>query len=133
VVHCLDLISCWPKIFLDFVSVLSIRGQVFPSPFFLTWQICRLGFPSASALLIFAAMFPVILSFPARVSVLHLISSPAQQLFCTDFWAAAILSVRLFSNPHEQAASGDLFFGLSFQSRYKFSVPLLCPRVRLFP
>jgi hypothetical protein len=99
----------------------------------LTWQICRLGFPSASALLIFAAMFPVILSFPARVSVLHLISSPAQQLFCTDFWAAAILSVRLFSNPHEQAASGDLFFGLSFQSRYKSSVPLLCPRVRLFP
>jgi hypothetical protein len=28
------LISCWPKVFLGFVSVLSIRGPVFPSPFF---------------------------------------------------------------------------------------------------
>jgi hypothetical protein len=42
-----------------------------------------------------AAVFPVILSFPARAMVL-LVSSPAQQLFCTGFWAAAILSVWLF-------------------------------------
>jgi hypothetical protein len=86
----------WPQI-RWWVSWLRLKIKVVEG--FPVWasklaSLVRFYFPWPD-LVFTAAVFPVILSFPARAMVL-LVSSPAQQLFCTGFWAAAILSVWLF-------------------------------------